>query len=247
MRILLLDIETAPNKVYCWGMWDQNIGTNQVIGSGYILCWAAKWHGESKMQFDSVQANKPYTMLGGIHKLLDEADVVVHFNGKKFDIPVLNKEFIKHGFKPPSHYKQVDLYQECKRTFRFESNKLDYVSQALAIGSKIKHEGFELWIKCMEGDKDAWKRMEKYNRMDVNLLETLYERLLPWIDRHPNHGAFEDIKCCPKCGSEQFQQRGYAVTVSMKYRRYQCRGCGGWFRGNKSVSHKQERLINIAA
>ena len=34
-RILLLDIETAPNKVYVWGMWNQNIAANQVVEDGY--------------------------------------------------------------------------------------------------------------------------------------------------------------------------------------------------------------------
>jgi uncharacterized protein YprB with RNaseH-like and TPR domain len=218
------------------------------VQSSHILCWSAKWHGERVMQFDSIHKSKPKAMLGRIHKLLDEADAVVHYNGIKFDIPVLNKEFIKAGFGPPAPYKQIDLLRVCKFAFRFESNKLDYVSAALGIGQKVRHEGFELWIKCMDGDEAAWKRMERYNRKDVTLLETLYDRLMPWIDKHPAHGAFDDITCCPKCGSEKFQQRGWAVTQVMKYRRYQCSDCGGWFRGNKSVSHgKRERTVNIAA
>lgn len=229
-------------------MWDQNIGTNQIIGSGYVLCWAAKWLGKSDMMFSSVQGGKPKQMLGKIHRLLGQADVVVHYNGVKFDIPTLNKEFIKHGFKPPAPYKQVDLLRVCRYAFRFESNKLDYVSQALAIGSKVKHEGFELWVKCMDGDKAAWKRMERYNRQDVRLLETLYRRLLPWIDRHPSHGAHEDVPSCPKCGSEHVTRRGYTVTKVMKYPKFQCQSCGGWARGTKSVSlRKQERLVNVVS
>lgn len=248
MKILLLDIETAPNNVYVWGLWDQNISTNQVVSSSYVLCWSAKWLGEKSITFDSVQKSEPSRMLWRIHKLLDEADAVVHYNGIKFDIPVLNKEFLKAKLGPPAPYKQIDLLRVCKFAFRFESNKLDYVSQALGIGEKVRHEGFELWTKCMSGDKDAWKRMEKYNRGDVRLLETLYNRLIPWIDKHPSHGAFDDISCCPKCGSEKFQQRGYSVTQVMKYARFHCQACGGWFRGNKSVSHRrQERMANIAA
>ena len=250
MKILLLDIETAPNKVYSWGLWDQNIATNQVQETSYILCWGAKWYGEEKIMFDSVKKSSPRAMLGKMHTLLDQADIVVHYNGVKFDIPTLNKEFIQLGFSPPAPYKQVDCLREVKRMFRFQSNKLDFVSQALDIGAKASHEGFELWIKCMDKkDPDhlgAWKRMEKYNRQDVKLLETLYTRLRPWIEKHPNMGAFEDIPACPKCGSEKRQQRGYAVTQMLKYPRYQCQGCGGWFRGNKSVSlRKQERMANI--
>jgi DNA polymerase elongation subunit (family B) len=246
MKILLLDIETAPNVAYVWGLFDQNISSSHLQSSSYVLCWSAKWADSKSMMFDSIHKSKPKQMLDGIHRLLDAADVVVHYNGIKFDIPTLNKEFVQAGFRPPSPYKQVDLLRVCRYAFKFESNKLDYVSQALKIGEKVRHEGFELWVKCMAGNDAAWKRMERYNRRDVKLLEMLYRRLIPWITRHPSHGAHEDISCCPKCGSEKFQQRGYAVTNVMKYPRYQCQACGGWFRGNKSVSHnRKERMANV--
>ena len=249
LKILLLDIETAPNKVYAWGLWDQNIALNQVEETSYILCWAAKWLGDDQVMFDSVKKSKPKLMMGRMHKLLDEADCVVHYNGLKFDIPTLNKEFIQQGFAPPAPYKQVDCLKEVKRMFRFQSNKLDFVAQALGLGAKQAHEGFTLWTACMRGDKEAWKRMEAYNRQDVKLLEDLYLKLRPWIEKHPSHGAHQDIECCPKCGSEKLQQRGYAVTQMMKYRRYQCQGCGGWSRGNKSMTHTRgrQRIANVVS
>ena len=236
MKILLLDIETAPNRVYSWGLWDQNIATNQVEDSSYILCWAAKWHGQAKMFFASAEKQSRKAMLKDIHRLLDEADVVLHYNGQKFDIPTLNKEFIKAGFPPPSPYKQLDLLLVARKAFRFESNKLDYVSGALEIGKKVKHEGFDLWVKCMKGDPKAWKRMGRYNRGDVTLLEKLYHRLRPWIERHPNQSAFKNALACPKCGSEKTQRRGEQVAMTRTYRRYQCLTCGGWFKGNKAVA-----------
>lgn len=246
MKILLLDIETAPNNVFTWGLYDQNIATNQVKETSYVLCWAAKWYGERHIMFDSVKKSSAKKMLYAMHRLLDEADIVVHYNGLKFDVPTLNKEFIVLGYAPPAPYKQVDCLKEVKRMFRFQSNKLDFVSQALGIGAKIEHEGFKLWVDCMEGDAAAWRRMERYNRGDVRLLEQLYTRLRPWIEKHPNVGAFEDIMACPKCGSEKKQRRGFAVTQMMKYPRYQCQSCGAWFRGNKSVSHRRgERAANI--
>lgn len=256
-RILLLDIETAPNKVYAWGLWDQNIALNQVEETSYVLCWAAKWLGQEKVMFSRVRYTRgrvcgARTMMGRMHKLLDQADIVVHYNGIKFDIPTLNKEFIQLGYTPPAPYKQIDCMKEVKRLFRFQSNKLDFVSKALGIGAKKEHEGFTLWTKCMDPKSDdhkgAWARMESYNRQDVTLLETLYKRLRPWIEKHPNHGAFDDAPCCPKCGSTKLQQRGWAVTQMMKYPRYQCQSCGGWSRGNKSASvRRAERITNVVA
>lgn len=249
MKILLLDIETAPNTAYVWGMWKQNIAPGQVVESSYVLCWAAKWLGHDKVWFSSERKCKdPKAMLARIHMMMDQADAIVHYNGKKFDIPILNREFLLHGIKPPSPYKQIDLLKVCKERFRFESNRLDSITKRLKLGGKAAHEGFELWVKCMAGDAGAWKRMEAYNKQDVVLLEKLYVQLRPWIDKHPLHGAFGDIAACPGCGSENFQQRGFAVTQVQKYRRYQCQDCGSWFRGNKTVSLRlPEKMVNIAA
>ena len=89
-KILLLDIEMAPNVAHVWGIWDQNIGINQLQESSYVMCYAAKWLDDKKMMFDSVKKSGDKKMLQGIHKLLDEADAVIHYNGKRFDIPSLN-------------------------------------------------------------------------------------------------------------------------------------------------------------
>ena len=72
MKILFLDIETAPNKAYVWGLFDQNIAANQVEQSSYTLCWSAKWLGDSRMMQGSVRAGKDMrSMLKTVHALLD--------------------------------------------------------------------------------------------------------------------------------------------------------------------------------
>jgi DNA polymerase elongation subunit (family B) len=240
MRILLLDIETSPNTAHVWGLWQQNVSINQLMESSYVLCYAAKWLGDDDIYFDSVHQSKPKTMLKGIHALLESADAVIHYNGTKFDIPTLNKEFLLTKLLPPSPYKQIDLLRVVRSNFRFPSNKLDYVSQRLGLGKKHAHEGHDLWVKCMNGDKDAWKRMEEYNIQDVVLLESLYDNLLPWIKNAPNRNLYQDITGCPTCGSTHLQKRGTAVSTTGSYQRYQCRDCGSWSQGTKSVKKSVE-------
>jgi DNA polymerase elongation subunit (family B)/predicted RNA-binding Zn-ribbon protein involved in translation (DUF1610 family) len=235
MRILLLDIETAPNTAYVWGLFKQNISISQIVDSSAMLCWSAKWLGEDSVFFKSILDGKK-KMLTTIHKLLEEADVVIHYNGSRFDIPTLNKEFLEAKMPPPSPFAQVDLLKTARQRFRFPSNKLDYVGKALGLGSKVKHEGFELWIKCMQKDKDAWERMKEYNIQDVVLLERVYERFLPWIKGHPNKAVHnEQGHSCPTCGSEHVQKRGFALSQAGKYQRYQCQECGTWSRERTSV------------
>jgi DNA polymerase elongation subunit (family B) len=240
MKILHLDIETSPNTAHVWGLWQQNVSINQLMESSYVLCFAAKWDDDTEITFDSVHQSKPKAMLKGIHALLDSADAVVHYNGTKFDIPTLNKEFLLHGFAPPSPYNQIDLLRVVRSNFRFPSNKLDYVAQRLNLGKKHAHEGHDLWVKCMNGDNDAWTRMKDYNIQDILLLEKLYHTLLPWIKNHPNTNLYNDLQGCPTCGANSLQKRGTAVSITGTYQRYQCKSCGSWSQGTKSLTQRAE-------
>jgi len=185
-------------------------------------------------------------MLRRIHRLLEQADVVVHYNGKKFDIPTLNKEFILSDLTPPSPYRQVDLLSTCRTQFKFPSNKLQYVAKALGLPGKAKTVGHDLWIQCMANNPDAWKDMENYNTQDVNVLERVYIKLRPWIKNHPNYGLHkEDGLVCTNCGSTHYQRRGTTQTKNQVYARYQCTDCGTWFRGAKTEKQKHESFRAI--
>jgi DNA polymerase elongation subunit (family B) len=246
MKILLLDIETSPNTAYVWGLFNENIPLSRLVQSSRTLCWAAKWYGEKEVMFHSILSGTPRKMLREIHKLLDEADAVVHYNGTRFDIPILNKEFIKHGMAPPAPYKQIDLLRVARSRFKFASNKLDFVAQFLGVGAKTKNTNFELWIECMNRDEKAWREMEIYNRNDVLILEKVYDKMLPWIKTHPNTTLHEEGLKCPNCSCEKYQRRGFAYTQLGKYRRYQCKGCGNWFRGIRTEAPKpSERFVNV--
>lgn len=243
-KILHIDIETSPNTAYVWGMFKQNVSLSQLVDTSRTLCFAAKWHGNKKVEYyDERDGHRE--MIEEAWRLLDEADWVVHYNGKRFDIPTLYKEFVQYGMPPPSPIKQIDLLQTAKKQFRFPSNKLDYVAQALGLGSKVKHAGFQLWIDCMDGCPKAWKQMKRYNIQDTKLLETLYERLLPWIPQHPNFALYAEIDgdevVCPSCGGKHHQKRGFAYTNVSKFQQYNCQSCGKWFRGRENLIDKDSR------
>jgi uncharacterized protein YprB with RNaseH-like and TPR domain len=181
MKILLLDIETTPMQVYAWGLWDQNISIDQIIKSTEMLCFGARWLGEKKVIFKSVHHDGKKEMLEELHKLMNEADLLVGWNSAAFDHKHINREFLENGMVPPAPVKDLDLMSITKANFLFPSNKLDYVAQKLGVGAKVKHSGFSLWIKCMDGDEKAWAEMKKYQIQDVNLLVELYDKLLPWF------------------------------------------------------------------
>lgn len=240
-RTLLLDIETSPNLVHAWGLFNQNIGLSQLVESSRMMCFSAKWLGDRKPTFYNDQrlvdldAAGP-EMVFAAHDLMNEADVIVHYNGNSFDIPILHSEFVRCNLTPPSPSKHVDLYRVIKKYFRFPSGKLAYVSKALGLEGKLKTSGHELWTRCLEGDPKAWAHMRRYNMRDVALLEDLYKRLLPWISNHPSVALFNGTDGCPNCGSDDLRREGFSYTLAGKYQRYQCRGCSAWSRAAKRTS-----------
>lgn len=243
-RILFLDIETAPNVGYFWGLLDQNISHDQVENNSYVLCWAAQWYGQHRVLFDSVQRSSRKQMLKRIHALLNQADLVIHFYGSHFDIPTLNREFVIHRMRPPSPYKQLDLCLVSRRLFRTESHKLDALLARFGLARKLEHRGFKLWVGCMRGDKGCWREMTLYNKQDCRSMVPFYRLLLPWIEKHPTLAERGDKPACPNCGSLQVQQRGTQIALSRQRSRYQCQACGKWFTGEIIKPAKPKRAAS---
>lgn len=239
MKILLLDIETSPMSGYFWALFKQNININQIVDTSRVLCVAYKWLGEKKTHFVSEWQDGHEEMLQTIYDVLSEADVVITYNGDRFDIPVLNKEFLLKGWTPPAPFKSLDLILTMKSKFRFASNKLDHITRALGLEGKVAHSGFQLWLDVMEGEPKACKVMEKYNRKDVTLLEDLYLIARPWVKMHPNQSHFHGDKVCPKCGSHDISPRGFFPSAVGPKQRYRCNPCGAWSHDTK-VTEKND-------
>jgi DNA polymerase elongation subunit (family B) len=239
LRILVFDIENAPNAVWTWGLWKQNISINQIDEPGRVLGFAWKWVGEKEAHWTGEDTDGHEGMVRKCHELLSEADVVVHFNGVGFDVPHVNREFLLLGLAPAKPFKQVDLLRVARKQFRFPSNKLDYIAQQLGIGHKVHHEGFDLWLKYMDGDAKAQAKMGRYAKQDVKLTEKLFHILLPWLTNVPHIGqlAGESEHSCWACGSEKLVRNGEATAFVTSYPLFACKNCGAWVRSTKKLQH----------
>ncbi len=245
MRLLSLDIESRPALVWTFDLKIRGgyISHEKIKEPVRMLCFAAQWHEDDEVHFFSEWEHGLDGMADAIWKLLNEADVVLGYNSKRFDIPAINTELLLSGLKPPSPYQQIDLYLVMKR-FSLMSKSLKYSSKMLGTSRKLEHEGLDLWIKVLEGDEDARQRMRDYNCADVAANFSLYERLLPWIPNHPNRGLYMgDEFACPNCGSQALRARGMAYTAVSEYRRYQCQDCGKWTRETRRNAYTTIREI----
>lgn len=232
MKILTTDLETMPYLGYFWDRWKQDINMVQIKDLKKVCCFAAKWIDDPEVMYYSDFHDGHETMVKQAYRLFDEADMLVTYNGKTFDVPHMETEMILQDTKMvPSPYQHVDLYQIIKRRFKFPSNKLDDVSKSLKIGQKVNHSGFQLWIDCMNGDIEAWSKMREYNKQDVLLTEELYKTILPWIKSHPNVNVLDEdeVEGCTRCGSMNYQRRGTYPTTFGTKQQFWCKDCGGWF------------------
>lgn len=247
MKVLTLDIETSPIDAYTWGIWQQNVGLNQIKQATRMLTWAAKWEDEDFVYLGSESFQSHEDMVLEIYDLVNEADAIVGFNSQSFDMKHLNREFVELGLSPPTKYKNIDLLRAVKTMFKFPSNKLDYVAGVLLGEHKLDTGGMTLWVECLAGNMEAWKRMEDYNIEDVLLTERLYHHIQGWIPAHPNRALWiedQSAPICPSCGSDKVVSKGVERPARVNaYQRYKCNNCGANSRGRKIVKKAGQGVL----
>lgn len=231
-KVLIYDIETAPIVGTMWGKYEQNLIWS--IQDWYILCFSYRWLGEKRTHSVGLPDFKLFKkdpsndleVVRELHRLFNEANVVVAHNGNAFDQKKSQARMILHGFDPPSPYQQVDTKLMAKRSFNFTSNKLDDLGEYFGIGKKYKTDA-DLWRKCMSGDMKAWKYMRKYCDRDVEMLEKIYLKMRPWDQQHPNMAniAGRPQDCRLGCKNPGFVSAGWKYTKTGRYRRWQCKNC----------------------
>lgn len=236
-NVLVLDIETSPMLAYVWGLRDQNISLNHIKEDWQVLAWGAKWLDNPDIMYDDKRNDKNDTrILKKIWDLLNQADIVVTQNGKKFDSRKLNARFIQIGLTPPTPYKHHDTYLIVKQAADFTSNRLEYLTEKLNHKYKKSNHsnfpGMELWKECLAGNKKAWDEMKKYNIYDVLSTEELYKTIRPWSPKSAA-SVFRSLGKCTMCGSSKLEKRGVEILKTITYQRLHCKDCGRWLRGEK--------------
>lgn len=249
-KILIFDLETAPIKAAIWGIWNQNVSINMIESDWHLLAWAAKWRGSKKVFYYDQQKAKDIendkALIKPLWHLLDEADIVITWNGIKFDEKKINARFIKYGFPPPSPYRHIDGLRIARRKFGLTSNKLEFWANFLNVKlkklTKRKFSGYELWAGCLNGVKAAWREMRVYCPRDVDVLELVIDALLPWdnsINWNVFHDSFDNI--C-SCGSLEFKDNEKFVhTNAGRYAVLTCAKCGKSHTVKENLLSKEKR------
>ena len=251
-KILFHDIETSLAVSFHFGQWQQNLGIKQQVHESHLLSHSWAWNdGEVKgsiLTKDEVLARDDQRLVLEIWQLLDECDIYVAHNGKKFDVRKINGFFLKHGLPPPSPYKVVDTLLISRRKFGLPFHNLAYLAKFLDVTRKIDNSGIDLWIDCAYGKQEALDEMLDYNLGDIVTLREIYYRLIMWDNEAVNMALYESVEglVCPHCTSTEISKLGgkYAFTAQRKYHVYRCTSCTATLRGG-TMDGEDTKLYRI--
>ncbi len=230
-KILFFDIEAT--------------GLNAAFGT--ILCIGYKWEGEKKVYVPTIldDARNMLDDMPLVRDFADEfakADYVVTWYGKRYDVPMIETKLLKHRLPPLAPKYHLDLWEAARSKFKLHSNRLQAFEKFLGTPDQKTDIDFDSWLKAAHGDKAAIAEVSDHCRKDVLVLEQVFDRMRPWLDKEPPRALFTgQSDGCPACGSLHVERRGYKVAATRLYKQLRCLSCNKWFRSVKAVARADFR------
>lgn len=228
---LFIDIETSPNIGMFWEAgYKKSISYENIIHERKIICICYKWEGEREVKslaWDNRQNDRK--MLQEFSKIAMEADEIVAHNGDKFDIKWFKTRMLYHRIPFPPSIITIDTLKIARKHFKFNSNKLNYISKFLGFGGKLSTK-YDWWIKItLKNDRKYLEMMVRYCKRDVKELEHVFQEFRPYILSSTHYGVIFGAHkySCPECGSDDVIKYGKRVTpTGMVKQKIMCKTCG---------------------
>lgn len=251
-NIMLFDLEVSPNLGWFYGQYDTT--PVKIEQPPILLAMSWKWLGDKGKpngciisDFRQLDKFDDSGMVRKLWELLDEAKIVVAHNGKRFDEKMANAFFLRHNMRPPRPYQSFDTLQTARKYFKFDNNKLDYLGKLLVGEGKTEITYGNCWDKMINGTPKEKRKfghlMDVYCRNDVEVLEKIYYKLLPWATNHPNVALAAGVDfVCPRCGNDaKFKIKAYRRTgVQVNAVQYECLHCHSFVTRPLNKEEKEE-------
>ena len=257
VNYLFFDLETSPEKTFTFGRFKQNIGHVQVERYSHILTAAWAFNDSevksSKLTFKDIENEDDLTAIIDLVEAINKADVIVTFNGVKFDLKYLKTRMLKWGLPPLKPVKHIDLFLQAKKHFRFPSNSMQNICKYLGYSELKTSTDFTLWKDCLSY-KDvskcskALEDMESYNKQDIEVTRNLFKQIQGWttgvnvgIILNSKQDVCSTIRC-PKCGSDDVESIDSLLQVGQSMLSlYRCGCC----RGVSRINAKGSVLLDV--
>lgn len=240
--ILYFDIETSMMLAWIHQLHKQTVGYHQLhedFSSKKILCISYRYGHWKKAKVLKWDADKrcDIKMLEKFNKIASDAQLLLGHNAQGFDVKELRTAIALRGLAAAwCETPCLDTLTEWKRTFRFASNRLDYVARELGVGRKSP-VNIDHWIQCTLGNKGKYlKEMTTYCGIDTDILYECHKRLDFYVPpskavynlRTRDYSNYPE-ECSANCGNtdkKQFIKYGPYGYKGKSYQQYRCQKCG---------------------
>lgn len=181
-RVLFFDIETSPNLVFSWNIGRKiSLTHDNIINERAIICISYKWGHEDVVHSLSWNKGDDSKMLKQFSEIMNSADIVIGHNSDNFDIKWIRTRCLFYGIELKCKFNAIDTLKLSRQGFKFNSNRLDYISKFLGNTGK-KATGYDLWKSIvLENNKQAMNTMVDYCENDVLILEDVYTKLQKFV------------------------------------------------------------------
>lgn len=243
-KIIIFDLETLPNLEEALKIWP-SLGNfpgrtmratiTSIICAGWKELGSKEVHCINAWDYPEWQhdVNFDYWVCLEIYEALKDADAVITHNGRRFDWKHLQTRLLVNGLPPLPKIPHIDTYQVVRSNLLAYSNALGSLGEWMLEDTKLKHEGWGLWVKTWYREQKSMDIMDKYCKKDVILLEKVFNILRPFITNLPNRNKWRsnskivnDEFVCPTCGSPDLKNWGWYHTKTNSYQRLRCGNCG---------------------
>ena len=156
--------------------------------SGHLLSWGLL-HTDGTIRSDLITRREIMSsavepdkrIVASCLKALNEVNVIVTYNGARFDVPLLRSRSMVHGLPFPAYGQllHIDLYFAAKSLLRLTSKRLGNVSRFLALTDKDNYD-ISVWNRARRGDEKALKHIYDHNVTDLHITQDLMIAVSPY-------------------------------------------------------------------
>lgn len=234
---VVIDIETSPQKVLMYGNIYEPVVVKileytQILSMAWREVGSKKTYyiGQNKLKGYKAGVNNDKNLVIKITNILKDFDYIVGHNSDNFDIKVIKERIMYHRLPALPEIYALDTKKLYKKVSKLPSNQLKHVSEFMGNGSKLKHNGVDMFLGCANGNKEDWKVNEKYNKKDVDITYADFIDVLPYV-KLPNYFIYMNkesgLNCSnPNCLSYNLAKSKTRKVVNGWKMQYQCRDCG---------------------
>lgn len=170
LRLVILDLESSSLEA------DAGI----VVGAGLMTEAGRAEYLEAR------KSREEKTVLLKLLGRLERYDLIVTWSGNGFDVPFLTTRLLKHGLDPRPFLgkRRLDLNLVVKSNLRLTFTYLDHVCEFFGIKRNNSLMGMDvplLFLKAMEGDRSALKRIKLHCLDDLRVTRQVFLKLKPLL------------------------------------------------------------------